>query len=100
MKNVDAPATDKQKLIGHAKFEMTAHYTHTDIASLKKITDNLWFLSGSSIGHSKIIRFLWPPCDPQNNQKPSNTNNFSLYGIQEVTGSIPVISTKKVPRIQ
>ena len=41
MKNVDAPATDKQKLIGHAKFEMTAHYTHTDIASLKKITDNL-----------------------------------------------------------
>ena len=41
MKNVDAPATDKQKLIGHAKFEMTAHYTHTDIGSLKKITDNI-----------------------------------------------------------
>ena len=41
MKNVDAPPTDKQKLIGHAKFEMTAHYTHTDLASLKKITDNL-----------------------------------------------------------
>lgn len=41
MKNVDAPATDKQKLIGHSKFEMTAHYTHTDIGSLKKITDNL-----------------------------------------------------------
>ena len=41
MKNVNAPATDKQKLIGHAKFEMTAHYTHTDIGSLKKITDNL-----------------------------------------------------------
>ena len=41
MKNVDAPATDKQKLIGHSKFEMTAHYTHTDIDSLKKITDNL-----------------------------------------------------------
>ena len=41
MKNVDAPATDKQKLIGHAKFEMTAHYTHTDIESLKKITDNI-----------------------------------------------------------
>lgn len=41
MKNVDAPATDKQKLIGHAKFEMTAHYTHTDIGSLRKITDNL-----------------------------------------------------------
>ena len=41
MKNVDAPATDKQKLIGHSKFEMTAHYTHTDIKSLKKITDGL-----------------------------------------------------------
>ena len=41
MKNVDAPATDKQKLIGHAKFEMTAHYTHTDIGSLRRITDNL-----------------------------------------------------------
>ena len=41
MKNVPAPATDKQKLIGHAKFEMTAQYTHTDIESLKKITDNI-----------------------------------------------------------
>lgn len=41
MKNVPAPPTDKQKLIGHAKFEMTAHYTHTDIESLKKITDNI-----------------------------------------------------------
>lgn len=41
MKNVNAPATDKQKLIGHSKFEMTAHYTHTDIESLRKITDNL-----------------------------------------------------------
>lgn len=41
MKDVEAPPTDKQKLIGHAKFEMTAHYTHTDLASLRKITDNL-----------------------------------------------------------
>ena len=41
MKDVNAPATDKQKLIGHSKFEMTAHYTHTDIESLRKITDNL-----------------------------------------------------------
>ena len=41
MKNIDAPATDKQKLIGHSKFEMTAKYTHTDVESLKKITDNL-----------------------------------------------------------
>ena len=41
MKDVDAPTTDKQKLIGHKKFEMTAHYTHTDVESLRKITDNL-----------------------------------------------------------
>lgn len=41
MKDINAPATDKQKLIGHSKFEMTAHYTHTDIESLKRITDNL-----------------------------------------------------------
>ena len=41
MKNVNAPATDKQKLIGHSKFEMTAYYTHTDIESLKAITDNI-----------------------------------------------------------
>ena len=41
MKNVDAPATDKQKLIGHSKFEMTAHYTHTDLDSLRNITDAL-----------------------------------------------------------
>lgn len=41
MKKINAPATDKQKLIGHSKFEMTAHYTHTDLQSLKQITDNL-----------------------------------------------------------
>lgn len=41
MKNINAPTTDKQKLIGHSKFEMTAKYTHTDVESLKKITDNL-----------------------------------------------------------
>ena len=41
MKDVDAPATDKQKLIGHSKFEMTAHYTHTDLNSLRKITDSI-----------------------------------------------------------
>ena len=41
MKNINAPATDKQKLIGHSKFEMTAHYTHTDLDSLRKITDAL-----------------------------------------------------------
>ncbi len=41
MKDINAPATDKQKLIGHSKFEMTAHYTHTDLDSLRKITDAL-----------------------------------------------------------
>lgn len=41
MKNVDAPPTDKQKLIGHSKFEMTAHYTHTDLNSLRAITNAL-----------------------------------------------------------
>ena len=41
MKEVDAPNTDKQKLIGHSKFEMTAHYTHTDVESLRNITDKL-----------------------------------------------------------
>lgn len=41
MKEVPAPPTDKQKLIGHSKFEMTAYYTHTDLESLRKIVDNL-----------------------------------------------------------
>ena len=41
MKEVDAPNTDKQKLIGHSKFEMTAKYTHTDVESLRNITDKL-----------------------------------------------------------
>ena len=47
------------------------------------------------ICHSKIIKFLWPPNDHQTHQKPLHHNNFSLYGIQEVSGSIPLISTKK-----
>lgn len=46
MKDVDAPNTDKQRLIGHSKFEMTAHYTHTDVESLRKITDNLLSVEG------------------------------------------------------
>lgn len=41
MKKVDAPTTDKKELIGHSSFEMTAHYTHTDLQSLKNITDLL-----------------------------------------------------------
>ena len=50
MKDVDAPNTDKQKLIGHSKFEMTAHYTHTDVESLRKITDNLLSIKGKPKG--------------------------------------------------
>ena len=50
MKDVDAPNTDKQKLIGHSKFEMTAHYTHTDVESLRKITDNLLSVEGKPKG--------------------------------------------------
>jgi integrase len=41
LKDVDAPATDKQRLMGHASFEMTAHYTHTDTEALRRITDKL-----------------------------------------------------------
>lgn len=41
LKDIKAPATDKQKLMGHASFEMTAHYTHTDLTSLEKITNKL-----------------------------------------------------------
>ncbi len=41
MKQVEAPDVDKQKLIGHTSFEMTAHYTHTNYHDLKKITDKL-----------------------------------------------------------
>ena len=48
MKEVDAPNTDKQKLIGHSKFEMTAKYTHTDVESLRKITDKLLSKDGKS----------------------------------------------------
>ena len=43
----------------------------------------------------KNLNFLWPPCDPQIRKKPLRHNNFSLYGIQEVSGSIPLISTRK-----
>ena len=39
LKNIQGAATDKQRLMGHTSFEMTAHYTHTDVESLKAITD-------------------------------------------------------------
>ena len=41
LKDINAPVTDKQRLMGHASFEMTAHYTHTDIDSLERITKDL-----------------------------------------------------------
>ncbi|MDR2606160.1 MAG: tyrosine-type recombinase/integrase, partial [Oscillospiraceae bacterium] len=41
MKDIAAPITDKQGLMGHASAEMTYYYTHTDIESLRRITDNL-----------------------------------------------------------
>ena len=48
--------------------------------------------------HSKIIKFLLHPCYTHSAEKASICNAFYLNGIQEVTGSIPVISTTKVPR--
>ena len=41
LKNIDAPNVDKQRLMGHASYTMTAHYTHSDIKSLTAITDAL-----------------------------------------------------------
>ncbi len=41
MKAVPASEIDKMRLIGHASYEMTAHYTHADINSLRSIVDNL-----------------------------------------------------------
>lgn len=40
LKNSNAPITDKQKLMGHSSFSMTAHYTHTDVESLQKASDS------------------------------------------------------------
>lgn len=41
LKNIDAPNVDKQRLMGHTSYTMTAHYTHSDIKSLTAITDEL-----------------------------------------------------------
>ena len=32
---------DKMRLICHASYEMTAHYTHADISSLRNIADKI-----------------------------------------------------------
>ena len=39
MKNVEAPAVDKQRLIGHSSEEMLKNYTHSNIIDLMKITN-------------------------------------------------------------
>ena len=41
LKDVDAPATDKQRLMGHSSFSMTAHYTHASTGSLEKIVNSI-----------------------------------------------------------
>ena len=41
MKRVSASDMDKQKLIGHASIEMTAHYTHANYDDLRLITDRI-----------------------------------------------------------
>lgn len=41
MKAVPASEIDKMRLIGHASYEMTAHYTHADISSLRNIVNKL-----------------------------------------------------------
>ena len=41
MKDVNAPVTDKQKLMGHSSFSMTAYYTHSDFESLEYISNEI-----------------------------------------------------------
>ncbi|MDR1599623.1 MAG: tyrosine-type recombinase/integrase [Oscillospiraceae bacterium] len=41
MKDVTAPEVDKAKLMGHEDYNMTKHYTHSNISSLRKITDSI-----------------------------------------------------------
>lgn len=41
LKNINVPITDKQRLMGHSSFSMTAHYTHTDIESLSRAVNLL-----------------------------------------------------------
>ena len=41
IKSVDAPATDKQRLMGHTSFEMTAHYTHANEDDLRAIIEKI-----------------------------------------------------------
>ena len=41
LKNVDAPITDKQRIMGHSSFSMTAHYTHTDLESVQAVSNGI-----------------------------------------------------------
>lgn len=41
MKDVNAPLTDKQRLMGHTSFSMTARYTHTDLESLAYVSNSI-----------------------------------------------------------
>ena len=41
LKYIDVPDTDKQRAMGHAKFEMTAHYTHADMSGMDKIANDI-----------------------------------------------------------
>jgi integrase len=39
MKDIRASEVDKAKLMGHEDYKMTKHYTHSDVESLRRITD-------------------------------------------------------------
>lgn len=41
LKSVNAPITDKQRVMGHSSFTMTAHYTHSDIESVQAVADGI-----------------------------------------------------------
>lgn len=41
MKHVDAPTVDKKRLIGHSSDAMLEHYTHAELADLRRIIDQI-----------------------------------------------------------
>lgn len=41
LKDIEAPITDKKALMGHSSFAMTAHYTHTNVDDLQKISEQI-----------------------------------------------------------
>ena len=42
LKNTTGSMKDKAALMGHTSYEMTLHYQHEDVDSLRSITDALW----------------------------------------------------------